>query len=96
MRAAKALLVGLLLAGAAGCVVPADDPVVTPDVTLSDAAVNQLALDMVWEELSPSDRVQICNGVDLFGLDGAAAVVVDSADGSFTLEEVKDQLIEVC
>ena len=69
---------------------------VPPPVTLSDDAIQRLALEMTWDKMSLSERSDICDGVDLFGLDTAAQLVVNGAGGEFTTAQVEAWLLEKC
>jgi hypothetical protein len=47
----------------------------TSDGGLTDAEVDRLALDMAWDQMGPADQAEICQGVDVFGLDLAVDIM---------------------
>lgn len=72
------------------------DSAVSPGGGLgSDEVMTDLALDIVWAGMSRAERNQLCDGVDLFGVEAAAAIIVgDSRD--LLLSAVEDWLDETC
>lgn len=68
----------------------------TTAATIPSGEINQAALDLTWSRLSVEDRTSVCQAIDLLGLNGAAALIVDGADGAFTIEEVKVFLTRKC
>lgn len=53
-------------------------------------------LDMTWENLSATDRDNLCQGVEMFGADGAADLFNEGADNSFDLDLVQEKLASWC
>lgn len=66
---------------------------VAPELT--DEEIQLLSLEMVWASMTTSERNDICLGVDLFGSDGAAAMILEGAP-DFSASVVEDWLIETC
>lgn len=67
-----------------------------PPVTLGDDEIQRLALEMTWDKMSMSERGDICDGVNLFGLDTAAQLIVNGSDGEFTNAQVEAWLLGKC
>jgi hypothetical protein len=68
----------------------------TVDEDVFDADVQDLALDMAWDDTSLSDREDICMGVTLFGLDEAADLMNEGADYSFDHDLIVSKLTGWC
>lgn len=68
---------------------------VTIDRT-TDRELQELALDSTWDDTSYSDQRSICQGVEVFGVDGAADLLIEGADGVFDRDIVERKLVEWC
>lgn len=64
--------------------------------TLSEREIQELALDMTWDKASYSDQQDICDGVDLFGVDYAAGLMNEGADYTFDEALIRSKLVEWC
>ena len=55
-----------------------------------------LVMDLVWAGMDDTERAEICLGVGLFGADGAAEIIAESAGPGFDVGEIADWLREKC
>ena len=62
----------------------------------TDREIQELALDMAWEDAPHSEQQDICDGVELLGVNRAAALIIDGADGDFDADIVERKLVEWC
>ena len=62
----------------------------------TDPEIQELALDIMWRDAPYSTQQDICDGVELFGVDVAAGIMIDGADGDFDRDIVERKLVEWC
>ena len=62
----------------------------------TDREIQELALDITWRDAPYSTQQDICDGVELFGVDVAAGMMIDGADGDFDRDIVERKLVEWC
>lgn len=62
----------------------------------TDREIQELALDIMWRDAPYSTQQDICDGVELFGVDVAAGIMIDGADGDFDRDIVERKLVEWC
>lgn len=69
------------------------------DPASGDDVIDQLGaaffLDMVWDGMTNAEKDDICLGLEIFGAEGAAALIVSEAP-DFDLGEVAEWLIQTC
>jgi hypothetical protein len=53
-------------------------------------------LDQAWDDLSYTDRSNLCDAVDQFGIDFAAAAIVSGSDGALSLSDARTFLSRKC
>lgn len=75
---------------------PADEDTADTEMTAED--ITTLALDITWEQKTPTERDQMCDGVQLLGADRAAEEFMNGAGPDTTLDPdtVHDWLIDTC
>ena len=62
----------------------------------TDEAITALALDGVWQDMTLSERSEICLGVNIFGVRQSAETINDGADGTLHLGTIVEFLDSVC
>jgi hypothetical protein len=60
------------------------------------ASDTQDLLDQAWDDLSYTDRSNLCDAVDQFGIDFAAAAIVSGSDGALSLSDARTFLSRKC
>jgi hypothetical protein len=70
----------------------------TTEDVMSDREIQELALDATWNAASASDRYDICEAVDLFGISTAAAIMngEGGAEGAFDIDLIETKMAEWC
>jgi hypothetical protein len=74
----------------------AKPPTTTTVAEFTDEDVQELAFDVTWGGLSPSEQAELCFGADQFGYDVAAELINDGAGGEFDEAMLAAKLIERC
>jgi hypothetical protein len=72
---------------------PEDD---LTDRELVEALGAEFFLETAWNTLDRQSRNDMCNGAAVFGYEWAAQLIVDGAEGMFTVREVSDWLRGKC
>jgi len=80
---------------------PTEEPVEEPDTADTEMTaedITTLALDITWEQKTPTERDQMCDGVQLLGADRAAEEFMNGAGPDTTLDPdtVQDWLTDTC
>lgn len=77
-----------------------DDTSSDPEFDTDGPEMQRLALDMTWNDMSLSDQQDMCDGLDMLGIDIAVQAILSGANSgtTFAFDEpvVADWLIDNC
>jgi hypothetical protein len=65
------------------------------DQDITDAFGTAFFMDIVWSDMSAAEKAELCLGVEIFGADGAATIIVAEAT-TFDVKEVAEWLSKTC
>lgn len=72
---------------------PSYTPSYTPDTPdTHDPDVQRVALDVTWDRMSYTEQQEMCQAVDMFGYESAAAQINGGADYTFDADTIEDWL----
>lgn len=75
MKKAAVMMMGVVVL--AGCGVESSSSYDPPPSTMSAETIDEIAIDLAWDNMDPSDRTAICEGIEMFGMDVAVQMVLD-------------------
>jgi hypothetical protein len=73
----KYAVMGLGVVVLAGCGTGTTSSYESPPTTMSAETIDEIAIDLAWDGMDPSDRTAICEGIEMFGVDVAVQMVLD-------------------